>query len=145
MRVATIVLFALVLVGSVVIAAQEPQPDVGVPVTDETTKATCSGCHKVDDKGRMTRISYIRTTPEGWQTIIKRMVRNNSLQIDPAKARAIVKYLSNNHGLTPAEARDMMLHAFAGEVLDGLKIAGLRAQIESALFDTLARDLAGQR
>jgi Fe-S cluster assembly protein SufD len=48
-------------------------------------------------------------------------------------------------GLTPAEARDMMLHAFAGEVLDGLKIPGLRAQIESALFDTLARDLAGQR
>jgi Fe-S cluster assembly protein SufD len=48
-------------------------------------------------------------------------------------------------GLTPAEARDMMLHAFAGEVLDGLKIAGLREQIESALFDTLARDLAGQR
>jgi quinohemoprotein amine dehydrogenase len=105
MRVATIVLFVLALVGSVVIAAQEPQSDVGVPVTDETTKATCSGCHKVDDKGRMTRISYIRTTPEGWQTIIKRMVRNNGLQIDPLKARAIVKYLSNNHGLTPAEAR----------------------------------------
>jgi hypothetical protein len=39
----------------------------------------------------------------------------------------------------------MMLHAFAGEVLDGLKISELRTQIESALFDTLARDLAGQR
>ncbi|MGH9385180.1 MAG: Fe-S cluster assembly protein SufD [Vicinamibacterales bacterium] len=48
-------------------------------------------------------------------------------------------------GLTPAEARDMMLHAFAGEVLEGLKIPELRAQIESALFETLARDLAGQR
>ena len=48
-------------------------------------------------------------------------------------------------GLTLAEARDMMLHAFAGEVLDGLKIPELRTQIETALFDTLARDLAGQR
>jgi len=47
-------------------------------------------------------------------------------------------------GLTLAEARDMMLHAFAGEVLDGLKMPGLRAQIESALFETLARDLAGR-
>src|SRR5262245_14405150 len=106
MRVATIVLFAFVLVGSVVIAGQEPQSEVGVPVTDETTKATCSACHKVDDKGRMTRISYIRTTPEGWQTIIKRMVRNNNLQIDPAKARAIVKYLSNNHEIGRASCRE---------------------------------------
>ncbi len=48
-------------------------------------------------------------------------------------------------GLTPAEARDMMLHAFAGEVLEGLKMPELRAQIEAALFDALARDLAGQR
>ncbi len=48
-------------------------------------------------------------------------------------------------GLTPAEARDMLLHAFAGEVLEGLKIPQLRTQIESALFETLTRDLAGQR
>jgi Fe-S cluster assembly protein SufD len=47
-------------------------------------------------------------------------------------------------GLTLAEARDMMLHAFAGEVLDGLKMPGLRPQIESALFEALARDLAGR-
>ena len=46
-------------------------------------------------------------------------------------------------GLTPADARDMLLHAFAGEVLEGLKISELRTQIESALFETLARDLAG--
>jgi Fe-S cluster assembly protein SufD len=46
-------------------------------------------------------------------------------------------------GLTPGEARDLLLHAFAGEVLDGLRIPALRSQIESALFATLARDLAG--
>jgi len=32
-------------------------------------------------------------------------VRSHGLQIDPAQARAIVKYLSNHHGLTPEEAR----------------------------------------
>src|SRR5215475_12388681 len=105
MRFRLLIFVCACLVCGAAILAQDSQTDVGVPVTDAATKAACSGCHKIDDKGRMTRISYIRTTPEGWQTIIKRMVRNNNLQIDPVKARAIVKYLSNNHGLTPAEAR----------------------------------------
>ena len=48
-------------------------------------------------------------------------------------------------GLTRPEARDMMLHAFAGEVLDGLKIPALREQIEANFFATLAKDMAGQR
>ena len=47
-------------------------------------------------------------------------------------------------GLTAAEARDMLLKAFAGEVLDGLKIPALRSQVESALFAALARDLAAR-
>jgi len=45
-------------------------------------------------------------------------------------------------GLTRTEARDMLLHAFAGEVLDGLKIPALREQIETNFFNTLARDVA---
>ncbi len=44
-------------------------------------------------------------------------------------------------GLSRIEARDMLLHAFAGEVLDGLKIPALREQIESAFFTALARDV----
>ena len=44
-------------------------------------------------------------------------------------------------GLTRIEARDMMLHAFAGEVLDGLKIPALREQIENNFFASLARDV----
>src|SRR5256885_11072249 len=110
MRVRNFFFFACVsLACGLVIIAQEPQQgsqsDAGIPVTDAATRAACSSCHKVDDKGRMTRISYIRTTPEGWQEIIKRMVRNNGLVIDPVQARNVVKYLSNNHGLTPSEAR----------------------------------------
>jgi Fe-S cluster assembly protein SufD len=44
-------------------------------------------------------------------------------------------------GLTRAEARDMLLHAFAGEVLEGLKIPALREQIETNFFKALARDV----
>jgi Fe-S cluster assembly protein SufD len=45
-------------------------------------------------------------------------------------------------GLTRVEARDMLLHAFAGEVLEGLKIPALREQIETNFFNALARDVA---
>ena len=44
-------------------------------------------------------------------------------------------------GLTRVEARDMLLHAFAGEVLEGLKIPALREQIETNFFTALARDI----
>ena len=47
-------------------------------------------------------------------------------------------------GLTPIEARDMLLHAFAGEVLDGLKVPALRDQIQANFFATLARDMDGR-
>ncbi len=43
-------------------------------------------------------------------------------------------------GLTRAEARDMLLHAFAGEVIAGLKIPALREQIESNFFARLRHD-----
>jgi Fe-S cluster assembly protein SufD len=47
-------------------------------------------------------------------------------------------------GLTRLEARDMLLHAFAGEVIEGLKIPALREQIETNFFTALARDVALQ-
>ena len=45
-------------------------------------------------------------------------------------------------GLNRVEARDMLLHAFAGEVMEGLKIPALREQIETNFFTALARDVA---
>jgi Fe-S cluster assembly protein SufD len=44
-------------------------------------------------------------------------------------------------GLTRVDARDMLLHAFAGEVIEGLKIPALREQIETNFFTALARDV----
>jgi Fe-S cluster assembly protein SufD len=45
-------------------------------------------------------------------------------------------------GLTYAEARDMLIHAFAGEILHRVQIEPLRDALEAELFTQLARDLA---
>jgi Fe-S cluster assembly protein SufD len=45
-------------------------------------------------------------------------------------------------GLTYAEARDMLIHAFAGEILARVRIDDLRTALEAELFGQLARDLA---
>jgi quinohemoprotein amine dehydrogenase len=83
----------------------------GVPVTDALVIGKCASCHKKDEKSRLTRISYERRTPEGWQQVIKRMVRLNGLTLSPEDARSIVKYLSNHHGLAPEEAKPAMYQA----------------------------------
>ncbi|HEX4809979.1 MAG TPA: quinohemoprotein amine dehydrogenase subunit alpha [Bryobacteraceae bacterium] len=80
-----------------------PESEPGIPVTDKLTIDKCSSCHKADDKGNLTRISWIRTTPEGWEEAIKRMVRLNGLVITPVEARHILSYLSSDHGVAPEE------------------------------------------
>jgi len=91
-------------------APPEAAPE-GIPVKDPLVIAKCSSCHRKDDKGNLTRISWIRTTPEGWQEAIKRMVRLNGLQLSPEDAGAIVKSLSSSHGLAPEEAKPAMYMA----------------------------------
>ncbi len=45
-------------------------------------------------------------------------------------------------GLTYFEARDMLIHAFAGDILDRVKIDALRTALEGELYLQLAKDLA---
>ena len=45
-------------------------------------------------------------------------------------------------GLTFFEARDLLIHAFAGDILDRVKIEPLKHALESELYAQLARDLA---
>ena len=45
-------------------------------------------------------------------------------------------------GLTYFEARDMLIHAFAGDILDRVKIEPLRLALEGELYAQLAKDLA---
>jgi quinohemoprotein amine dehydrogenase len=86
-------------------AAPTQKPEEGIPISDETVRQACSSCHRADDKQQLSRISFQRNTPEGWQDIIRRMVSLNGLQIDAPTARAVVKYLSNHLGLAPEEAK----------------------------------------
>ena len=86
----------------------EEKPEEGIPVTDPLVIAKCGTCHTKDDKGNLSRISWERTTPEGWEEAIKRMVRLNGLTISPVEARSVVKYLSTHHGLAPEEAKTVM-------------------------------------
>src|SRR5687767_1361997 len=86
-------------------AAPTEKPEEGIPITDETTRKACGSCHRPDDKNQLSRISFQRNTPEGWQNTIQRMAALNGLTIDSATARHIVKYLSNNLGLAPEEAK----------------------------------------
>ena len=76
----------------------------GIPVDDVLVQSLCGRCHTRDDREHMTRISYVRKSPEGWAQTIKRMGRLHGLQLTPTTAKALVRSLSNSHGLTRAEA-----------------------------------------
>lgn len=107
-------------------AAKEAAEE-GIPVTSQLVVDRCSSCHKRDEKGRLTRISWERTTPEGWQQAIKRMIRLNGLTLTPDEARQIVKYLSNNHGLAPEEALPAFYEAEKRVIDEKLPDESLRA------------------
>ncbi|MDB4913367.1 MAG: peaA [Gemmatimonadetes bacterium] len=65
----------------------------------------CGECHKPDSAGRMERLSYLRKSPEGWEISIRRMAALVGVGLQPSDARTIAKYLSNEQGLAPEEAR----------------------------------------
>jgi quinohemoprotein amine dehydrogenase len=81
------------------------ETEQGIPVNDPLIISKCAGCHARDANGMMRRISYIRTTPEVWEQILKRMVRLNGLVTTPEESRQILRYLSSNNGLAPQEAK----------------------------------------
>ena len=92
--------------------AADAPADEGIPIDNALVKSRCGGCHRSDDKGRMTRISYRRASPENWERTIKRMVSLNHATLTPEDARAILKYLTDHNGLAPEETRPI---EFEGE------------------------------
>ena len=85
-----IALSSAFLLLAIAVAAQAPQPtaappakpEEGIPITDATVLKACGSCHKSDDKGQMSRISFQRNTPEGWQDQIQRMAALNGTSDD---------------------------------------------------------------
>ena len=107
---------ALVATESPATAAAPPgavvqQVSEGLPVTSAEVRQACGGCHPSDAEGRMSRISYRRATPENWELTIKRMLALNNAPVTPEQARAVLKYLADNHGLAPGEAEPVMFDA----------------------------------
>jgi len=90
--------------------AKETQEE-GIPVTSQLVISRCGTCHVRDQKGNLSRISWERTTPEGWQEAIKRMSRLNGMKLSESDSRAILKYLATYHGLAPEEAKPVMFLA----------------------------------
>jgi len=95
MRLAATILTTVVLAG--IMRAD------GIPVKSKLVQDRCGGCHTADAQQRMSRISYQRKTPEGWEETIRRMVQVHGLSLTPEEARAIVQYLGDEHGLTASE------------------------------------------
>ena len=90
---------------SIMVAAE------GIPVLSAEVRQACGTCHVSDENNRMSRISYRRATPENWELTIKRMMALNAVTLAPEQARAVLKYLADNHGLAPEEARPIMFEA----------------------------------
>src|SRR5215813_1099873 len=111
MRVGGFALLGLSLAVSTARAQPAAAPNDGIPVRSDLVRSRCGSCHRSDDQGRMSRISYRRATPENWERTIKRMVTLNHVNLDPADARAILKYLSDRLGLAPEEARPIAFDA----------------------------------
>jgi len=98
-------LVALAFVGVAAAASAQPSPADGFVIDSPVVKARCGSCHRSDDSGRMSRISYRRATPENWERTIKRMVSLNHASLTPEDARTILKYLADRQGLAPEELR----------------------------------------
>lgn len=100
-------LAGLLAAGSFVVTsgASAQSDEEGFPIEHETIRARCAACHLPDSEERMSRISFERKTPEGWQASLQRMISLNGVTVTPEEAREIVKYLSDHQGLAPEELR----------------------------------------
>ena len=111
MRPSAIVAFPLILMSLAAEPARAADTAPGIPVKSELVKSACGACHEQDDAGRMTRISYERKTPEAWELTLKRMMRTGRVQLSQDQAKEIIRYLGDEHGLAPAEARAVLYRA----------------------------------
>jgi len=84
------------------------ETEAGIPVTDKLVIAKCGTCHTADAKGNLSRISWNRTTPEGWAQVIHRMVKLNGLSITADEAKKVIRSLGASHGLAPEEAKGVL-------------------------------------
>ena len=83
----------------------------GIKVTDPVVIQHCGGCHKVEEDGFMSRVSFMRKGPEGWEMSLKRMIRHHDMEFSPEEARQMIRYLAHHHGLARSEAERSLYDA----------------------------------
>ena len=120
------------------------ETDIGIPVTDTLTKEKCGSCHAPDAKGNLSRISWVRATPEGWAQTIKRMVKLNGAVIEPDEARRMVQYLATQHGLAPEEAKPVMYFA-ENRIIDETNIPNETIRNACASCHAFAQPMSSRR
>jgi quinohemoprotein amine dehydrogenase len=116
----------------------------GFVIRDQAVITNCRSCHVRDSAGRMERLSYMRKSPEGWETSVRRMVALQDVRLDPAAARAIVKYFSNEQGLAPAEARPARFEA-ERRMIDHRYTADTRTETTCKACHSLGRVMSQRR
>ncbi len=136
---------ATAVIGQANLAADEAiEKEDGIPVTDALTREKCGGCHTADAKGNLSRISWVRTTPEGWDSAIKRMVRLNGAALAPDEARHIVRYLADTHGLAPEEAKPIQ-YLVEKRLIDETNIPSESVRTSCAACHGFAQPLSWRR
>jgi quinohemoprotein amine dehydrogenase len=125
-------------------AAAAVPDEAGIPITDPLVIAKCGACHASDGHGNIERISTARTTPEGWQDVLRRMVLVKGMSLTPPEARTIVKYLSTHLGLAPEEAKPVMYDA-ERRIHDESDVANQKLVDACTKCHTFARALSWRR
>lgn len=74
----------------------------GIKVTNDLILAVCTQCHSNTD-GIVSRISFLRKAPEGWEETLWRHKRIHGLKVSREQKEALILYLSDRQGLAPAE------------------------------------------
>lgn len=95
----TIFLAALILVS---VGGAVAQGAPGIKVTNDLILTTCTPCHS-NDAGIVSRISFLRKSPEGWEETLWRHKRIHGLKVSREQKEALLLYLSDKQGLAPAE------------------------------------------
>lgn len=135
---------ATAVIGQASPGAADAETEEGIPVTDALTKEKCGACHTADAKGNLSRISWVRTTPEGWDQAIKRMVRLNGAAVTPEEAKHIVRYLADSHGLAPEEAKPVS-YLVEKRVVDETNIPSESVRTSCAACHAFAQPLSWRR
>lgn len=94
----------ILLLGLASLTAASPE---GKPYS-ELFEKNCMTCHALNDQGQVSRVDFMRKTPEGWEDTIVRMQRLWGVNLTREEVRELVVELSEKQGLAPEESSPVL-------------------------------------